>query len=118
MIRHASIIGAAQKMLKAAIAGVGVAALLTTTSVTSQAMSPGLCAPPAASLVEDDHSDLNAPGGQLLSVWYRYGYHYRYAYRWHPHYYVRRGPVYVGGGGGGGCCPNSMLVCPLGRHFC
>ncbi len=38
--------------------------------------------------------------------------------RYGGHRFVRYNPAWQAAPGDTSCCPNNMLVCPLGRHFC
>ena len=104
MIRHVTVFGSVRKIAKAALAAFGVAAVIAATGGAAQAMDPGYCQACRQAADEGRRSEWRDGRGMLL------------VYK-HPILGIPvRHPKPAGNDPG--CCPNSMLVCPLGRHFC
>ena len=144
MIKRAFTFGVFEKLFKAALAGV----VLLAASGAAQAMDEGYCQTYSRAAVKEFYrAHSPACGGQSGPRWHdNFGVHYNWCLassyentqsEWNARRALLQSCAYGAQGrpvagsswqagrpswqaapGDNRCCPNAMLVCPLGRHWC
>jgi hypothetical protein len=144
MIKHATLFGAFRKLRRATLVAVAIA----TASSAAQAMDAGYCQTYSRAAVKEFYrAHSPACGGQSGPRWHdNFEVHYNWRLassyedtqsEWNARRALLQSCAYSAQGrpvagsswqagrpswqaapGENRCCPNAMLVCPLGRHWC